>query len=137
MIPLHSRLTSSVRDYRPVRDALTERGFALGGAWDYDNGSFDCALDEENKVWLRLPFQVTDGHLDGESPEADAQIRFGSPFVLKHLYNEGLDAEAQPRTMGALFDQFQDPVDADAEIEPQWVDKARRRLQEAESACLP
>jgi hypothetical protein len=136
MIPLQSQLTSSLRDFHPVRDALAGRGFALGGAWDYLNGSFDCALDEENKVWLRLPFQVTEGHLDGESPDADAQIRFDSPYVLKHLYNEGVDAEAQPRALGAMLDQFQDPVDADAEIEPRWLDKARQRLREAETACL-
>jgi len=136
MISLASRLTSSVHDYIPTRDALAERGFVLGGSWDYANGSFDCALDDENKVWLRLPFEVVGGHLDSEAPKADVQIRFGSPYVLRHLYNEGLDAEAQPRTMGAMLDQFQDPVDADAEIQPHWLDIARERLREAESACL-
>ncbi|WP_027092765.1 YugN family protein [Cohnella thermotolerans] len=133
MYPLNSRLTNQEQEFVPVRSALAERGFALGGSWDYDHGSFDCALDEANKVWLRLPFRVTNGNLDSETPENDAKIRFDQPYVLKHIYNEGLDAEAQPRTMGALFDQFQDPVDADAEIEPHWIDKARERLREAEA----
>ncbi|MBB6633747.1 YugN family protein [Cohnella thailandensis] len=132
MIPLPSRLTSQVQEFVLVQNALAEKGFALGGSWDYDSGSFDCALDEDNKVWLRLPFQVTNGHIDSETEDNDAKIRFGEPYVLKHLYNEGLDSEAQPRTFGAAFDQFQDPVDSDAGIEPGWVDKAKERLKEVE-----
>lgn len=133
MYSLSSRMTGQEQEFVPVRSALAERGFALGGSWDYGRGSFDCALDEANKVWLRLPFEVTIGNLDSETEENDAKIRFGEPYVLKHLYNEGLDAEAQPRTMGAMFDQFQDPVDPDAEIEPRWIDKARERLREVEA----
>lgn len=132
MHPLSSRLTGQEQEFAPVQSALAERGFALGGAWEYDRGSFDCALDEGNKVWLRLPFRVTNGNLDGETAENDAKIRFDEPYVLKHLYNEGLDAEAQPRTFGALFDQFQDPVEPDADIEPRWIDEARERLEEVE-----
>lgn len=133
MYPLRSRLTNQEREFMPVRSALAAKGFAMGGAWEYGQGSFDCALDEANKVWLRLPFEVTNGHLDSESDEQEATIRFAEPFVLKHLYNEGLDEEARVHTMGALFDQFQDPAEPDANIEAHWIDKARERLREAEA----
>jgi hypothetical protein len=90
-------------------------------------------LDEANKVWLRLPFDVTNGNLDSESQENDTKIRFEQPFVLKHVYNEGLDREAQPRALGAMMDQFSDPVDPDDEIESYWIDRAREKLNTVES----
>jgi hypothetical protein len=132
MHTIPSSLSSQEQEFVPVQSTLAERGFALGGNWDYDRGSFDCALDDAQKVWLRLPFEVTIGHLDGETEENDAKIRFGQPFVLKHVYQEGLDAEAQPRGMNAMFDQFQDPADPDDAIEPHWIDAAKQKLREAE-----
>ncbi|THF73085.1 YugN family protein [Cohnella fermenti] len=132
MIPLTSRIDSKEGDFVPVQTALERRGFTLAGGWDYERGSFDCALDDERKVWLRLPFEVTSGSLDSETKDSDAKIRFGQPYVLKHLYNEGLDPEARARTIGAMFDQFQDPVDPDARVEPEWIEAATRRLNEAE-----
>lgn len=133
MVPISSTLTSQVQEFVPFRSTVAERGFVLGGNWDYDHGSFDCALDDANKVWLRIPFEVTIGNLDSESEENDAKIRFGEPYVLKHVYQEGLDREAHPRTAGALVDQFSDPVDPDAEVEPNWVDEAKRKLREIEA----
>lgn len=133
MHALSSSLTSQVKDYIVSKNALSEHGFALGGNWDYDHGSFDCALDEANKVWLRLPFDVTVGNLDSESEPPDTQIQFGQPYVLKHVYNEGLDREAQPRGLGAMMDQFSDPVDADAEIESHWIQRARQKLEAVEA----
>jgi hypothetical protein len=133
MHTIPSSLTSQVKDYVSARNDLSEHGFGLGGNWEYDHGSFDCALDEANKVWLRLPFDVTIGNLDSEKQENDAKIQFGQPYVLKHVYNEGLDQEAQPRAIGALMDQFSDPVDPDDEIESRWIDKARQKLNTVES----
>jgi hypothetical protein len=133
MYPISSSLTSQVQEFDKVRSAVAGHGFTLSGNWDYDSGTFDCALDDANQVWLRLPFEVTIGNLDSEADETDAKIRLGEPFVLKHVYNEGLDREAQPRAAGALLDQFSDPVNADADIEPRWIEKAKQRLQEIET----
>lgn len=133
MQSIPSPLTSQERDFAAVKRGLSDIGFALGGNWDYDRGSFDCALDESNKVWLRLPFDVTNGRLDSESEDAEATIRFGQPYVLKHLYNEGLDKEAQSGVFGALVNQFSDPVEADAEIESRWIDEAKSRLRRVEA----
>lgn len=133
MHSLSSTLTSQVTDYLESKEALVGHGFSLGGNWDYDHGSFDCSLDEANKVWLRLPFNVTVGNLDGEAPQSDTQIQFGEPYVLKHVYNEGSDREAQPRALGSLVDQFSDPVDPDDQIESHWIDRAKIKLNEVEA----
>lgn len=134
MQSIPSSLTSQEQEFVVVSNALSEHGFSLGGNWDYDRGSFDCALDgEAQKVWLRLPFDVTNGNLDSETQENDAKIRFGEPYVLKHIYNEGLDKEAQPGVFSAAFSQFSDPVDPDAKIESRWIDEAKRKLREVEA----
>ncbi|MFC5530123.1 YugN family protein [Cohnella yongneupensis] len=133
MQSIPSSLTSQEQEFVIVKNGLSEHGFSLGGNWDYDHGSFDCALDDANKVWLRLPFDVTNGNLDSETQEIDAKIRFGEPYVLKHIYNEGLDKEAQPRVLGALVDQFSDPVDPDAPIESRWVEEAKTKLRKVEA----
>jgi hypothetical protein len=130
---LPSSLTAQERSFAEVREALAARGFSLGGNWDYDHGSFDCPLDEARQVWLRLPFRVTVGSVDSETTDRDAWIRFEQPFVLKHVYNEGADPEARFRLFGALTDQFQDPVDADAPIEAHWIEQATRKLREVEA----
>ncbi|WP_042165199.1 YugN family protein [Paenibacillus gorillae] len=132
MMPLSSTLESYQNRYTEVRSQLEEQQFSLGGNWDYTSGSFDRALDDANKVWLRLPFQVISGSIDDSSQDTDAVIRLGTPYVLKHLYNEGNDPEAKAHLVGALFDQFQTPVDPDANIEPKWLDQAKEALSEAE-----
>ncbi|TVX98352.1 YugN family protein [Cohnella terricola] len=130
---LSSSLTSQIHDYGVSRELLSNRGFVLGGNWEYDRGSFDCALDDDHKVWLRLPFVVTAGKLDGEAEPMDTEIKFGEPYVLKHLYQEGLDEEAQASTLGGLLNQFSDPVDPDDGIESAWIERAKRKLNEIET----
>jgi len=130
--PLSSVLESRELPFSRVRSTLGAEGFSLGGDWSYSRGSFDRPLGEAHKVWLRLPFEVTSGMLDAESDESDATIRFGTPFALRHEYNEGLADDAQPRTYGALIDQFQEPVDPDAPLEAADLDRAKRMLRRAE-----
>lgn len=132
MIPLHSEIQSKEHEYGIIRTYLEKHDFTVGGNWEYDRGFFDMNLDAEQKVWLRLPFEVTNGVIDREADHLHAKIRMGQPFVLKHVYNEGLDTEAKARMLGALFDQFQEPTDKDADVEPHWVDEAKRHLREVE-----
>jgi hypothetical protein len=133
MYPIDSRLTSQVQEFAPFRRAVEPLGFVIGGNWEYDRGSFDCALDKADKVWLRLPFEVAHGNLDSESEEIDAKIRFGRPYVLNHVYNEGLDPEAEPRPLGAVLDQFSEPSNPDAAVDRRWIEEARRKLAEVEA----
>ncbi|WP_420818444.1 YugN family protein [Paenibacillus ginsengarvi] len=135
--PIHSALDGRMEEYDRVYDYLQQHQFTLGGNWEYDHGSFDHALDEANKVWLRLPFEVTRGRLESaDAPNPGTRIMMGTPFVLKHLYNEGLDDDATMRTYGALFDQFQAPVDEDAKVEDHWVTRGEQLLRKVEQGLL-
>ena len=136
MIPLESKLESSEKEFTEVKSMLEEQQFALGGDWNYDHGYFDRYLDEEHMVWLRMPFSVINGSIDDTTQDLDAKIMLGKPFVLKHVYNEGLDKEAHMKTIGSLMDQFQEPVDADAEVESKWVNQAKKVLVEVEERLL-
>lgn len=132
MMPISSSLEGRETKFTEMQVLLAGRQFVLGGNWDYAGGSFDRALDEAHKVWLRIPFQVTDGTIDSELSENNARIRFDEPYVLKHVYNEGNDPEASARVMGAMFDQFQSPVDPDGAVEPKWVERAQELMREVE-----
>lgn len=136
MVPLTSKLENIEEGFVNVNRYLEEHEFALGGNWEYDHGYFDRHLDEGQKVWLRLPFQVTHGTMEGESDESDAVIKFGQPFVLRHLYNEGLDQEAAMNVTGAMLNQFQEPVNPDASVDDRWVKKAESVLRNVERGIL-
>lgn len=137
MKPLTSTLEEVQESFDSVRERLHEFDFTLGGNWEYDHGYFDHSLDgEAQKVWLRIPFQVMSGKLDGDTEATNAVVQIGTPFVLKHVYNEGLDPEAEGETVGALFDQFQDPLDSDASVEDKWVHQATDLLQRVERSWL-
>lgn len=132
MISLPSKLEGAEVQLSDTKAYLHTYGFAIGGNWDYQHGFFDHSIDGVNKVWLRVPFQVTQGTLDREEDNIQAKIRLGTPFVLKHVYNEGTDPEARYMTYGGLINQFQDPVDKDADIEQKWVEKATVLLKQIE-----
>lgn len=122
--------------YSEAKNILDPLGFTLGGNWDYDRGSFDCALDDGKKTWIRIPFRVVSGSLDSEQEAQDTLIRFDAPYVLRHIYNEGIDHKAGVKVAGGLIDQFQEPVDPDAPVDPLSEQLAKDRLREAEAALF-
>ncbi|MEX2415719.1 MAG: YugN family protein [Paenibacillaceae bacterium] len=132
MIPINSSLEDKVQDYIHTKNELDKLQFSLGGNWDYDGGSFDRFLDEHRTVWLRIPFEVTHGEFDGEVTDIEARIQMGKPYVLRHLYQEGLDNDAQIQTYGGFIDQFQKPADMDAEIAPEWIEQSKIILKQVE-----
>lgn len=136
MKPLSSSLEQVQESFDKVRAQLEQFDFNLSGGWGYDHGYFDRSLDEAHKVWLRIPVQVITGRIDGDVEATDAVVEVGTPFVLKHVYNEGLDPEAELETAGALIDQFQTPLNSDAEIEDKWVKEAASVLQKVEKAWI-
>jgi hypothetical protein len=133
---LKSKLEQVQEPFDTVRDRLHEFNFSLGGNWEYDHGYFDRSLDEANKVWLRIPFQVVTGRLEGDTEATDAIVRIGTPFVLNHVYNEGLDNGAEAETYGAMLDQFQTPTDPDGLVEKKWVQQASDVLHKVEQKWL-
>ncbi|NBI30284.1 YugN family protein [Chengkuizengella marina] len=132
MKPIQSKIENKEDLFSNIYKGLKPLQFSLGSNWEYDHGYFDHALDDKSQVWLRIPFQVTSGQLDGEIENQSTMIQIRTPFVLKHVYNEGLDQEASIRTYGALLDQFQTPLDKDAEIEEMWILKAEELIKEVE-----
>lgn len=131
MVPLSSAIESTNHEFTAVNELLRQHRFALGGGWEYDRGTFDHYLDDDHKVWLRIPFTVVSGNIDVEA-DSNATIQLGQPFVIKHLYNEGTDPEGSVRLFGALFDQFQAPVNPDAKVESHWLDQAKQVLSRLE-----
>lgn len=136
MKSLETPLEHQTAAFDALRDTLAGFDFSLGGNWDYDHGYFDRSLDEAQKVYLRIPFKVTNGNHDLENEESGATIEIGKPFVLKHVYNEGLDPKAEAETYGAMIDQFQTPLDPDDEVESEWVAKSKELLRKVEGKWL-
>lgn len=132
MILIPSSLENREEAFVNLYRSLKELDFTLGGNWDYEKGSFDRSLDEKQQMWVRIPFRVTHGTLDGDSDESDAVVLLGTPYALRHLYREGGDPTADVQVMGALVDQFQTPVDKDAEIGDEWAEKAREVVRKVE-----
>lgn len=132
MVHLESALVNIEDEFVVINKYLCGHNFCLAGNWDYHHGYLDKPLDQERMVWLRIPFHVTEGALDGECLGCEAMIKLGNPFVFKHLYNTGLDKHAKPNLLGALFNQFQAPIDNDASLEPEWVHEARETLKRVE-----
>lgn len=135
MRPLSSALENRVCEYDWMKEKLQEHQFALGGNWDYDHGFYDRFLDDERQVWLRIPFYVVAGRLAGDDAyNPDTSVRIGTPLVLKHKYEEGLDQDAMMHVTNALFDQFQAPTDRDASVEDHWVKEAQSILGHLEKS---
>lgn len=136
MIRLESTLENMEDNFAVIDDYLCKHDFTLAGNWDYKHGYLDKRLDQERMVWLRIPFHVTKGVLDGECGGCKATVRLGRPFVFKYIYNTGVDRHAKPSLFGALFDQFQAPIDDDAPLEPEWVEHAQAVLQKVEQGFV-
>ncbi len=132
MKAISSKIENIKQSYAEAESLLHEFGFILGGNWDYQHGYFDKHLDDKHTVWLRIPFQVISGTLEGDTFATDTAIQLGLAFVLHHQYNEGLDPKAEVHVVGALWDQFQTAVDADADVQEKWVKQASEVLQQVE-----
>lgn len=135
MFPLASELERQEVEFAALKRFLGEHGFSLGGNWDYRKGSFDRPLDVARTVWLRIPFETIRGHIDADADDIEANVRIGTPYVLKHVYRTGNDPEAgKPAVLGALVDQFQSPADPDADLSADDIRRAEAVLRETEAA---
>lgn len=129
MKTIQSSLRGIQGTFGQIRDSLAQDDFTLAN-WEYDGGYFDRKLDEHGQgmVFLRLPFDVMHGRLD----DTDARIEFGTPFVLKHVYETGLDDDIGYATgplVAPVANQFQEPVDKDAGVDERWVRQAGEILR--------
>jgi hypothetical protein len=130
MQSIESRLAGVQGTFGTIRENLAPDGFSLAN-WDYQWGFFDRKLDEQGMVYLRLPFEVVQGKLDN----AEARIQFGTPFVLKHVYQTGIEEHigyTSGPLVAPLVNQFQEPVDKDAPVEEQWMKQAETIVRQLE-----
>ncbi|MBN2910912.1 hypothetical protein JQC72_15555 [Polycladomyces sp. WAk] len=133
MIPLHSPVIENVQGrFADVESLFAKEGFQLGGAYEYDHGYFDKALDWESDAhqsYLRVPVSSVKGRIG----DPEATVKLGRPFVLRHEYQAGPDDNADTGTFSGLIDQFQEPAIKDAPVDEKWIDRAQSALHELES----
>lgn len=125
-------LENRLKPFGTLRRELENYGFSVGGNWDYDHGYLDKVMNEEQTVYLRIPFQMIEGTLDGMNSDTSNLAKVGTPFVLKHLYREGNDPDGSVGVVDSMVNQFQEPKNKDADIEEHWVEQARALLAEVE-----
>lgn len=124
----NSSLPGTRGTYGYIQEAL-QPDFTLAN-WDYEHGYFDCMLDEQGMVYLRLPVKVMQGELD--SP--DAWLEMGTPFVIKHVYQTGVEQDlVNASVASAMINQFQEPVDKDAQVEDRWMSQAEQVVKRVEA----
>ncbi|USG64867.1 YugN-like family protein [Brevibacillus ruminantium] len=130
MKTIQSSLEGTRATYGYFRESLEPDGFTLSN-WDYNGGFLDKKLDDEGMVYLRIPVQVQEGELDG----ADAWLEMGTPFVLKHVYQQDVEEDIGyiSAVGSAAMNQFQEPVDKDGEVEDYWLRKAEAIIRDLEN----
>ncbi|HWO95205.1 MAG TPA: YugN-like family protein [Bacillus sp. (in: firmicutes)] len=133
MIEISSRLQGESFKLFDLEQQLKPLGYAIGGNWDYDHGSFDYKIDDEvGYQFLRLPFQSVDGQLDSPG----VTVRLGTPFLLSHKYQIGLDDHVHVGSVKASFDQFSEPQDPDAEFPEKYISIGKALVKELEEVLL-
>lgn len=115
MIMLDTTIEGKQTHFGQMQDCAKVIGFTLGGNWDYYHGCFDAILakDMDETIYLRLPFKVEKGMLD----HLDALIQFEKPYIIKHVINLGLDRDENSLVSATGFNQFQEPLDTDGNID--------------------
>lgn len=134
MIEIPSRVEGRHYDLFMLEKRLKPLGYVIGGNWDYDHGAFDYKIaDNAGYQFLRVPFKAVDGQLDAHS----CTVELGRPFLLSHVYQDGLDDHAHSDNSSATFNQFQEPAEKDANIPGDILDTGKILVEELESILLP
>ncbi|MFS1517460.1 YugN-like family protein [Bacillus sp. SM2101] len=133
MIELSSKITGTTFKLFKLEQELKPLGYVIGGNWDYDHGSFDYKIaNEVGYHFLRIPFEAVDGQLDSEG----ATVELGTPFLLTHKYQVGLDDNVHVGNVNASFNQFSEPEDPDATVPTKYVDMGKSLIKDLEERLL-
>lgn len=133
MIEISSKLNGQSFELYDLEQKLKPLGYSIGGNWEYDHGSFDYKIDSEDGYqFLRVPFKAVDGQLD--SPNTMVQV--GTPFLLAHKYQVGLDDHAKIGNFSASINQFQEPQDKDATFPEEYIDIGKALVKDLEAELL-
>ena len=124
MVTIESGLTDVVAHFGQVEPVFAEQGFELANM-NSDHAYFDFTLSNttDDSVYLRIPFFLQEGRIE----DPDATIRFGQPFVIRHVHQTGVSEDAQ--MTNPLTNQFQEPVSKDADVSQTWVEKGKETLK--------
>jgi len=132
MIELETDLVGKHAHFGTLRDYIKKYGFSIGGNWEYDRGSFDTILHQDQEegetIYLRLPFKVLTGQLD----DYNTDIIFQKPYVIKHVANIGLEYDGSSLADATGFSQFQTPADQDGQIQDKgkWIQAGEQLVVE-------
>ncbi|GGA55620.1 hypothetical protein GCM10007416_31030 [Kroppenstedtia guangzhouensis] len=133
MIPLQSSIENLKGSFIQLDRLFNEKGFVLGGGYEYDHGYYDKALDwEENKehqAYLRIPVTAVSGSIGTRK----ATLQIGKPFILKHVYQTKSDDQVSTGLISGSFNQFAEPEDPDARVESKWIQRGQSELKKLEN----
>lgn len=133
MIEMPSRIEGKRMTLSELEEKLKPMGYSIGGNWDYDHGSFDYKIsDQGGYLFLRIPFDAIEGQLDADGCRVEIQ----RPFLLAHIYQEGLDDHAHSSNATASFNQFSEPVEEDADVPTQYIEIGKSLLKQVEAALI-
>lgn len=117
-----------------MRDIFHDHGCSFCSNFDYDRGKFDALLwrDGGESIYLRVPISVLDGELD----HPNTHIEFGTPFIIKHVVNIGLDHDENAFLTASGLNQFQKPLDKDGYIydKSRWAKAGEETIEEVMSS---
>ncbi|MFJ5716892.1 YugN family protein [Neobacillus sp. NPDC093127] len=135
MITLQTEIEGKRAYFGAVRDIFHSMGCSFCSNFDYDQGKFDALLyrDGGESIYLRVPIYVLDGALD----HTNALIEFGTPFVIKHVVNIGLDHDENSFVTATTgLEQFQPPLDKDGYIydKSRWEKAGNEAIQQVFSS---
>ncbi|WP_042352143.1 YugN-like family protein [Bacillus massiliigorillae] len=129
MQKITSKIEGTIVSLYELEQILKPLGYSIAGNWDYNSGYFDYKMaDEPGYVYLRVPFEAVQGQLD----EQGAVVKIGTPFVLAHQYQSGLDDHSYTSSVTSAFNQFSEPADSDANIQNQYHILGKALVEELE-----
>ena len=135
MFQIQSDIEGKRAYFGAARDIFKSYGCSFCSNFEYDQGKFDALLWREGgeSIFLRIPIYVLDGELD----HSKALIEFGTPFVIKHVVNIGLDHDENSfLTATTGLDQFQTPLDKDGYIydKSRWAKAGKEAIEQVMSS---
>ncbi|KAB8131825.1 hypothetical protein F9U64_13265 [Gracilibacillus oryzae] len=129
MYELESSIQNKIFDFNQLKEVLEHAGYSLSGAWEYDHGYFDYRLAKDDAYhFLRIPFHT----LNGQIEDKNVAVKLDQPYILTHKYQNDVDATAESSVVQAAFNQFQTPVEKDADIPGEYIEKGKQVLAQLE-----
>ncbi|MFZ4450797.1 YugN family protein [Salibacterium aidingense] len=131
MMEIQSKLEGHRFVLHDLEKKLEPLGYDIGGGWEYDHGYLDYKMSVDGDYqFFRVPFQAVEGELE----QKGVKVAIGRPFVLTHQYQRGNDDVEEPHN--AVVNQFQEPVNPDAEVPASYLEQGERLNKELEQILL-